>query len=275
MRTEPRAQTPDFEPNYLAAIDFDAPDFPWMLTPAAANVTNAVHKLRPWLVLLVFDREHIDAPRVKAGRPLPSIEIPGAIAATELPDLAESWAWVHTQVSMPQGFIGDLAGELASQPDLNVSRLICPRRLAPECRYLACLVPAFDQGVARGLGGEPDTTQPLGPAWSITTATTVELPVYFHWEFSTGVGGDFEELARKLKPMLPPATLGLSEDLPPSGRAGAHRAHSRATRELHLGRGCTAGIPAEWITATRSRATGRRARHHSAAGLHALPGASG
>src|SRR5215207_8403577 len=35
VRTEPRAQTPDFEPNYLAAIDFDAPDFPWMLTPAA------------------------------------------------------------------------------------------------------------------------------------------------------------------------------------------------------------------------------------------------
>ncbi len=208
VRTEPRPQTPDFEPNYLAAIDFDAPDFPWMLTPAAANVTSAVHKLRPWLVLLVFDRERIDPPRMKAGRPLPSIEISSAMAATELPDLVESWAWVHTQVSVAQGFTGSIANELATKPDLNVSRLICPRRLAPERRYLACLVPAFDQGVVRGLGGEPDVTQPLGPAWSITTPTTVELPVYFHWEFATGVGGDFEELARKLKPILPPATLG-------------------------------------------------------------------
>ena len=34
VRTEPRPWITNFEPNYLAIVDFDPPDFPWMLTPA-------------------------------------------------------------------------------------------------------------------------------------------------------------------------------------------------------------------------------------------------
>ena len=34
IRTEPKPQTGDFEPNYLAAIEFDLPDFVWLMTPA-------------------------------------------------------------------------------------------------------------------------------------------------------------------------------------------------------------------------------------------------
>jgi hypothetical protein len=208
VRTEPRPVTPDFEANFLAAIDFDAPDFPWMLTPAAANVAGGVHRLRPWLVLLVFDRELVEPPRLAAGKPLPVVEIPAELTATELPDLSESWAWAHAQVTVARDFSGALPAEMASRPDLNVSRLLCPRRLAPARRYLACLVPAFDQGVTRGLGGTPDPKLPLGPAWASAPAGAVRLPVYFHWEFSTGAGGDFEELARKLKPIRPLANLG-------------------------------------------------------------------
>src|SRR5207247_1240170 len=50
-------------------------------------------------------------------------------------------------------------------------------------------------------------TATLAPAWS-GTAADLELPVYFHWEFSTGPAGDFESLARKLKPLITPAVLG-------------------------------------------------------------------
>jgi hypothetical protein len=208
VRTEPRSSTTDFEPNYLAAVDFDTPDLPWMLTPARPSQVGGAEKLRPWLVLLVLDLERVALPTVKPARPLPSIQISTEAAATELPDLAEAWAWAHAQVALDAGFNGDLAKELAKRPDLNVSRLICPRRLAPSRRYMACLVPAFDQGVQRGLGGEPDPSKPLGPAWNVAVPAAIELPVYFHWEFSTAAGGDFEELARQITPMRAPASVG-------------------------------------------------------------------
>lgn len=53
LRTDPRPHTRNYEPNYLAIIDFDPPDFPWMLTPALANSDG---RLRPWLVLIVTER---------------------------------------------------------------------------------------------------------------------------------------------------------------------------------------------------------------------------
>ena len=42
LRTDPKPQARNFEPNYLAIIDFDPPDFPWMLTPAQANADDRV-----------------------------------------------------------------------------------------------------------------------------------------------------------------------------------------------------------------------------------------
>src|SRR5207247_1640547 len=50
IRTEPRHATVNFEPNYLAGIEFDAPDFPWLFTPAAAQND----RLRPWLALIAL-----------------------------------------------------------------------------------------------------------------------------------------------------------------------------------------------------------------------------
>src|SRR6516164_7840214 len=34
VRTEPKPFTTNFEPNYLAGIEFDDPDLPWLFTPA-------------------------------------------------------------------------------------------------------------------------------------------------------------------------------------------------------------------------------------------------
>ena len=94
VRTDPRPNVTNFEPNYLAIVDFDPPDFPWLLTPAHADGTD---RLRPWLVLVVVERAKVGLPTLSGGRPLPSIALTGVDAATELPDLNESWLWAHTQ----------------------------------------------------------------------------------------------------------------------------------------------------------------------------------
>ena len=68
VRTEPREFTTNFEPNYLCGIEFDAPDFPWLFTPAAPNG----NKLRPWLVLIVLADGEFTPPS-QAPNPLPVI----------------------------------------------------------------------------------------------------------------------------------------------------------------------------------------------------------
>ena len=204
VRTEPRPNVTDFEPNYFAAIEFDLPDFPWMFTPARAG---AQERLRPWCVLVVLDERVVEPPKVNRGAPLPVVTIPAEVSATELPDLAESWVWAHAQVMSDSMLVSELQQELASQPDLNVSRLVCPRRLVPNQRYLACLVPAFDLGVQCGLGLTPNGAS-AKPAWEGANPGEVKLPLYFHWEFATGPAGDFESLARKLTPTKAPAETG-------------------------------------------------------------------
>ena len=96
VRTEPRNLATDFEPNYFPAIEFDRPDFPWMFTPAKAT---ADAKLRPWLCLVVVQKQ--DSVTLLTGRnPLPVLEIKGPVRPErELPDLSESWAWAHAQVT--------------------------------------------------------------------------------------------------------------------------------------------------------------------------------
>jgi hypothetical protein len=191
IRVDPPRFSADFEPNYLAAIEFDPPDFPWLFTPAAAGDKG---RLRPWLVLVVvrpIENTHLTS---IPGQTLPVLTAP----LSELPDLSESWAWAHAQVVQPD------AGQpveqiLAGLPEQNLSRLICPRRLQPATHYLACLVPAFEAGRKAGLGEEVTQADQdvLKPAWE-APLVEVRLPVYYHWEFTTGVGGDFESLARKL-----------------------------------------------------------------------------
>jgi len=205
VRTEPRPSSSDVEPNYFALIEFDPPDFPWLFTPAKAGTGE---RLRPWCVLIVVDLDRAETPRTESGRPLPILTLSAEAAATELPDLAESWAWAHTQLLAPAGNL-NIATELADKPAANVSRLLAPRRLEAGKRYAACLVPAFDAGVRRGLGDAPSPTAPLLPAWQAPFTRALRLPVFFHWTFATGPAGDFESLARRLKPFPAPPALGV------------------------------------------------------------------
>lgn len=200
VRTEPRPQSTDFEPNYFAAIEFDRPDFPWLFTPAKADSG----KLRPWLCLIVVRKQKGVTISVNRDQPLPILEITSpAERDLELPDLSESWAWAHVQVARTAPNETSLRTSLGGDPALTVSRLLCPRRLDPLTDYVACVVPAFELGRRAGLGElltADDEKPPLAPAWVIKSAPApVTLPIYFHWEFRTGTGGDFESLAVKLK----------------------------------------------------------------------------
>ncbi len=200
VRVEPAPSSTGVEPNYLAAIEFDRPDLPWLFTPARATGSQ---RLRPWLVLVVLERTAATRITPHRNRPLPSV----TVDADELPPLEDSWAWAHTQVITDVDTTEAILQAIRSQPELTVSRLLCPRRLAADTEYLACLVPAFEAGVAAGLGTPPIHPDTLAPAWT-ADAGRVQLPVYHHWEFATGPAGDFESLARRLKPPDRPLEVG-------------------------------------------------------------------
>ncbi len=199
VRTEPRPFTTDYPYNLFPCIEFDRPDFPWLFTPARAGANE---RLRPWICLVVVKKQ--DGVRItRSGAALPVLEIASpAQPELELPDLEESWAWAHAQIT---GAITDSAATLQSairqSPERTVSRLVCPRKLDPRTAYYACIVPTFDVSRKTGLGStvtETELTQ-LAPAWPLST-TSISLPVYYSWEFSTGENADFESLVRLLQP---------------------------------------------------------------------------
>jgi hypothetical protein len=216
VRTEPKPGNTTFESNFLAAIEFDRPDLPWLFTPAKADANG---RLRPWLCLVVLKKQPGISLRSDRTVPLPILEIGvPAKPADELPDLAESWAWAHAQISAAEvATATELTQILATRPELSVSRLICPRLLQPNTDYLACVVPTFEIG-RKGALNEPipmtDTpAQPpmpkdaLTPAWR-QDATQVKLPVFYQWEFRTGPAGDFESLVRLLEAREVPPQVG-------------------------------------------------------------------
>jgi hypothetical protein len=197
IRTEPRQFTVNYEPNYLSGIEFDAPDFPWMFTPAAPNG----NRLHPWIALIVLQPQvEYTLPSI-APNPLPVVSV---LAGAALQDLSTSWNWAHVQIS------GDdsLTDTLANKPGNAISRLLCPRRLDPETSYTAFLVPAFAIGVQAGLGQDVSAVSTSEPAWTASTTFPLTLPYYYKFDFHTSDEGDFESLVRALTPRLLPAAVG-------------------------------------------------------------------
>ncbi|MBK8816032.1 MAG: hypothetical protein IPN42_11300 [Methylococcaceae bacterium] len=205
VRMEPNPFTVNFEPNYLPAIEFDSPDFPWLFSPLSAGENQ---RLRPWIVLVVVKKQDGVELNRQPEKPLPilSIQAP-AKPGDELPDLAESDFWVHAQAVADQAFSNQVQA-LQQSPERTLSRLLCPRRLLPNTAYTACVVPAFEVGrIAAGLPPQDlasinNEIATLKPAWlsGEQSPDSVTLPVYHHWEFSTGENDDFESLVKKLLP---------------------------------------------------------------------------
>src|SRR5262249_34079385 len=105
-----------------------------------------------------------------------------------------------------------LQAVLAANADNACSRVLCPRRLAPDTGYHAFLVPAFESGRLAGLGLDPAATPAaLHPARGVSCSgqpLSGTRPYYHRRYFTTGDGGDFESLVRLLKPRVPDERVG-------------------------------------------------------------------
>ena len=211
VRTDPIDGAVGVEPSYFAQVEFDRPDLPWLFTPAAP----VGERLRPWVVLVVVDLDGPHPCTLRAGHPLPQLHVPTE-SAGQLPDLAASYLWAHTQVVTPDGQTVAAVleadqppgGPRRSDPRLAVSRLLCPRHLEPFRWYLAAVVPAFDVGRLAGLGlpVTPDDEAHLRPAWQ--PGGEAILPVLHTFRFRTGDRADFEALARRIDGRHLPAEVG-------------------------------------------------------------------
>jgi hypothetical protein len=195
VRRVPRPDDHNFEPNYLAAIEFAHPDIPWLFSPVAEAGAGVA---MPWLMLVVVDVEpgHEQAQlTVHPGAPNPVLEVADS---TVLPNPADAWAWAHVQVHRATSGEAEtlLATPTPGWADVR-SRLVAPTHIQPEHAYLACVVPVYAAGREAGAGKSPDG-QGVALAWNPPGA--VSIPVYEHWRFRAGPAGDFETLARKLRP---------------------------------------------------------------------------
>lgn len=209
VRTVPRQGVRNFESNFLAAIDFYDEDFPWRYSPGAPNA----NRLAPWLWLLTLEKSEFDLlPPLESG--LPIVRLHADVARVAFPKPSQTWAWAHAHVnfnvvenlnSQLAAVLQRLETELDKNPNLGCSRLICPRRLKPETEYVAFLIPAFEKGRLAGLGADLsmlDSTNSLQAAWTAPqTFLPDHFPIYYQWSFSTMPDGDFEDLARKIKPV--------------------------------------------------------------------------
>jgi len=195
VRLDPAAGATGVEDNFLPQIELARPDLPWLFTPAKPNAAN---RLRPWLVLIVIEAAGIE---IQPGTPLPRI----TINDSQLPDLNDSWAWAHGQVTVEDPATATQALTPAYGGGA-ISRLVCPRRLKADTAYLACLVPSTLAGAEAGLGLPIGPGPALALAWTAGAGQDVMLPVFYSWTFATGDDGDFKSLVQRLRG-VPPDTI--------------------------------------------------------------------
>jgi hypothetical protein len=206
IRRYPQPGAMHAEDTFLAHVEFDRPDFPWIFSPAAPG--DGGSRLTPWVALVVLRSARAELKPSSAG-------LPARVRTTksELQPLDDSWAWAHVQLVGPPGTLTSIADRLTPQyGDVHLSRLLCPRRLQPDQDYLACVVPAYDAGVKTGLA-DTSSTPTLDPAWRRQPDGSdgddeIVLPVYTSWTFSTASDGDFRSLAELLVPVPAPWHVG-------------------------------------------------------------------
>jgi len=129
---------------------------------------------------------------------LPSSTVARGIRRAELPPLQDADLWAHVQIE------GNPDVAVAVGTPAARARLLSPRRLEPNRHYVACVVPTFRATVLATLGADEASIihAALSPAWSPDGPAEVELPCFFSWTFATGAEGDFESLARALRPVV-------------------------------------------------------------------------
>jgi hypothetical protein len=212
VKTDPHGYITNFEPNYLAFIDFYSEDFPWRYTPTPP----AGNRLNTWISLVVLADGEFTEGQNLLNRPLPTFKLASAGIRDFFPKPDQLWAWAHvhfngdltasdgTILTEEPGAVNSsldkLQGFLNTNPDTAYSRLICPRKLRPSVSYHAFVIPSYESGRLAGLGSNAAdiAAAKLKIAWQ--DPANLEFPYYYRWKFNTGKEGDFEYLVRLLKP---------------------------------------------------------------------------
>ena len=203
VRTEPLNWITNFEPNYMAFVEFYEEDFLWRYTPAAPNG----QRLRPWVAMLVLkDSDKPDEAEFTKNLnrlPIPTVTVK---SGDNLPPHDQTWAWAHVHTNDGYNNATEFEQFLLSLHDLNnpnadkiICRLMNPRKLDPNHAYRAFIVPAFETGRLAGLNQDTSNVPAQQPSWT-AGAGNVELPIYYEWSFRTGEDEDFESLVKLLQP---------------------------------------------------------------------------
>jgi len=195
IRTWPRDGSRGIEPNYLALVEFDSPELPWLFSRPAQN-----GHLEPWIALVVVDVTAATAAEFPLQQTDAGLRL--TVDADELPAPEDAWLWGHVQ------FLGNDA--VPADPARSLARLVSPRRLAPDRDWIACVVPVLEAARRSGIG-DTDGANAIRTsrqyAWN-SGAGQVVLPVYHSFRFSTGETGDFEALVRRLNGIPMPDGMG-------------------------------------------------------------------
>lgn len=224
IRVHPKKGVHNFETNNLCYVEFYEEDLPWRFTPARP-VGN---KLRPWLALIVLRENEFE--KSTGGTPTPFITIDNAALSKVFCNEKDTYALAHVHVLEDLGdnaseSAGLLSSKLDKNPDLALSRVLCPRKLeytAPSPAmdydpnvYHAFLVPAFETGRLAGLGLETDGVPAQKSSWTRADlnggTNPSSYPYYFTWSFKVDEGGDFESLAQLLEARELPDNIGKRE----------------------------------------------------------------
>lgn len=239
VRTDPKPDSGNFEPNMFPAVEFADPDFIWRfspepIAPGGSSLPETATTLTPWITLVVLvaedrgeniKREYVELKRSRNQRP--AIQV---LHQSDLPNLSYAWRWAHVQATTgDESLIADRLSQLteeerlalspedievmnaaemealyASHPELVVSRLLCPRRLMPKTLYHAFVVPTYKLGWATALGtavskAAVNSSRAYDLAWDNTSNDPIDLPYFYDFEFRTSERGDFEYLVRLLE----------------------------------------------------------------------------
>ena len=223
LKTTPVADEQRFSPLELAAIEFKDEDLPWRYSPAGIDSSD---RTTPWCFLLALEESEYQL-QEQNNRPMPVVRIQNGPL---LPATTQMWPWAHVQVNKNLGTAGSstpstvtsvvaedfLNRDLPLNPSLAFSRVLSARRLKPNTRYRAFLLPSFETGRLAGLGQPVAASSADALAWDGKAANAdLDFPVYYQWAFQTGADENFEALARLLKPrVLTPKPAMLAVVLP-------------------------------------------------------------
>lgn len=202
---------------YMPFIEFADEDFPWRYTPLKATSEG---KLRPWLTIIVLKADEFQIQRTSNNQECVVISSTNGLKGI-VPDSEKLYELAHVQVNFDDkrmnlfnnSYKNDIGRFLEDYPERGVARLLCNRQMDPNTEYTAFVVPTFEQGRLAGLGMEYDDVPVQKAAWGNPEGlSSLELPVYFRWNFTSGEAS-FLTLARRLNPISDPDYLNLQAHL--------------------------------------------------------------